>query len=512
MTATSILHHRLAELQFQAVAESISDYAVYLLDCDGIIATWNVGAERISGYFADEMIGRHFSCMYPAEAVETAGPMRSLDEAAEHHRFEGEGWRIRKDGSRFWAHATITAVRDDSGQVCGFVKIMRDTTERARIAHLEASTNQLNLFIAMLGHELRNHLAPLRNSIGILQTTPNLGPQLAQCRDAIDRQLGQLTRLVDDLLDLGRIKAGKVKLDLTIVAVRDVVTRAVESAQAKASARAQRIEVSLPDQPVYVRGDKTRLIQVLHNLLDNASKFSPKGSPITVSAGVDGAHVVVRVTDHGAGIAPSALNTIFDTFEQQGAAGGPQGGLGLGLALCRSFVRLHDGTISAESAGRGRGTTFSVRLATASAAASEQRADEPNVGFPAATPLVVLVVDDNRDSADTMAVLLRTLGHEAHVAYRALDALAQARAHRPQLMLIDLSMPDGDGFALLRQLRETEGLGQTVCAAMSGYARPSDHDRTEHAGFDTHLVKPVEISALQAVLQRAGNAARASKK
>jgi anti-sigma regulatory factor (Ser/Thr protein kinase) len=227
-------------------------------------------------------------------------------------------------------------------------------------------------------------------------------PQLAQCRDAIDRQLGQLTRLVDDLLDLSRIKAGKVKLDFAIVAVRDVVTRAAESVQAKASARAQHIEVGLPDEPVFVRGDKSRLVQVLHNLLDNASKFSPKGSPIMVSVGMEGARVAIRVTDRGPGIAPAALDTIFDMFEQQGVAGSPQGGLGLGLALCRSFVRLHDGTITAESAGRGHGATFTVRLASVSADADALPLDDQDVELPAAATRVVLVVDDNRDSADTM--------------------------------------------------------------------------------------------------------------
>ncbi|RKU01063.1 hybrid sensor histidine kinase/response regulator [Burkholderia sp. Nafp2/4-1b] len=503
---TSILHHRLAEVRFQAVVESITDYAVYMLDHDGTIATWNAGAERISGYGADDVIGRHFSSLYPAEAVKSGRHRVSLKEAAERHRFEVEGWRVRKDGSRFWAHATITAVRDLSGQVCGFVKTMRDTTQRTRLAQLEATANQLNLFIATLGHELRDHLAPLRNSIGILQTTPDVAPQLANCRDAIDRQLGQLTRLVDEVLDLGRIQAGKFKLDFGIVAVRDVVERAVESVQVKANASAQRIDISVPDDPVFVHGDKHRLVQVLHNLLDNASKFSPKDAPIAVSVATEGELVEIRVTDHGPGIAPAALDTIFDVFEQHGAVGSMQGGLGLGLALCQSFVRLHEGTISTESAGRGHGATFTVRLPITRAAPVGLSANEVDIDAPPTTPLRILVVDDNRDSADTLGGLLRTMGHDARAAYRAEDALAQASTYRPQLLVVDLAMPGGDGFELLRQLRESADLAGTACVAMSGYTRPSDHERTQRAGFDAHLAKPVEISALQAVLWRVGRA------
>lgn len=506
--ATAILHHQLGELRFQAVVESITDCAICLLDRHGTVVTWNAGAELTTGYHADEVIGRHFSCLYPAEAIEADRPMRGLDGATSSPRFEEEGWRVRKDGSRFWAHVTITAVRDPAGQLCGFIKIMRDITERKRVAELAASTHRLQQFIATLGHELRNHLAPLRNSVGILQTAPDLAPDMAQCRDAIDRQLGQLARLADDLLDLGHIAAGKVRLDIRVVTAGDIVTRAVDSVQAKTNARGQRIAVALPAGDINLRGDRARLVQVLHNLLDNASKFAPRGSQIDVAALAEGGTIEIRVTDRGPGIAPSALVSIFDLFDQQGAVStSPPVGLGLGLALCRSFVRLHGGSIFAESPGRGQGATFVVRLPTTSEAISEAAPFSADTDT-AMMPLRIVVVDDDHESADTLSMLLQLEGHAPRVAYDAHDALRLARAYRPHLMLIDLSMPHVDGFELLRKLRSAAGLARTHFVAVSGYIRPADRERTEHAGFDAHLAKPVEMRALEQVLLRAAKTPR----
>ncbi|MGR3910254.1 ATP-binding protein [Burkholderia sp. SR8] len=496
------LLHRFAEFRFETVVGAITDYAVFMLDPHGNIATWNRGAERIKGYSAAEIVGHHFSRFYPPDAIAAGRPAFGLQEAVAHGHFEDEGWRVRKDGTLFWASVTITAVRDATGQLAGFIKITRDMTERKRLAELEASTHRLSVFLAMLAHELRNHLAPLRHSVGVLQSLPDPAPALAQCRDAVHRQVGQLTRLVDDLLDVGRITAGKIQLDNAPVTVRDLVCRGVESIQPKLAAREQHIRVDLPADPVVVRGDATRLVQVLHNLLDNASKFSPRGARIDVGASVEDSIVSIRVSDQGVGIASGSLETIFDLFEQGSAPGRrPSDGFGLGLAICRSFVELHGGMISAESDGPGLGSTFTVRLPvdhTPHVDAPAPRKPEQ----PAFAPLRVVVVDDNRDSADTLAVLLQVKGHAARVAYDADEALAVARDTVPHLMLIDLSMPDIDGFALLHELRSIDTLAGMTCAALSGHARPSDRARTASAGFDDHLVKPVEMAVLDALLQR----------
>ncbi|MGN7981881.1 hybrid sensor histidine kinase/response regulator [Burkholderia sp. 22313] len=508
------LLHRFAEFRFETVVGAISDYAVFMLDPHGNVATWNRGAERIKGYRTTEIVGNHFSRFYPPDAIAAGRPAFGLQEAVARGRFVDEGWRVRKDGSLFWASVTITAVRDSAGQLAGFIKITRDMTERKRLAELEASTHRLSVFIAMLAHELRNHLAPLRHSVGVLQSLPDQAPVLAQCRDAVHRQVGQLTRLVDDLLDVGRITAGKVELDHAPVTVRDVVCRGVESVQSKLAAREQHIRVTLPADPVVVRGDAARLVQVLHNLLDNASKFSTHGGRIDVGARVVDAAVEIRVSDHGVGIAAGSLESIFDLFEQERTPyRRASDGFGLGLAICRSFVELHGGMISAHSDGPGHGATFTVRLPIDPRAhAAPVDTGAPHTSEPpAGAPLRIVVVDDNRDSADTLAVLLQVKGHAPHVAYNADDALALARDVVPHLMLVDLSMPDIDGFTLLHELRAIDTLAGTTCVALSGHARPSDRERTASAGFDDHLVKPVEMAVLDALLQRVARQARRAR-
>ncbi|KVL87900.1 ATP-binding protein [Burkholderia stagnalis] len=496
------LTHQYAEFRFRTVVESITDYAVFMLDREGRVVTWNAGAQRIKGYRADEIIGRHFSCFYPPDAIAAGRPARALAEAAARGRFEDEGWRVRKDGSLFCASVTISAVYDDAQNLRGFIKITRDMTERRRLEELEASTRRLSVFIAMLAHELRNQLAPLRNSIGVLQSLPAVDAAFEACRDAADRQLAQLTRLVDDLLDIGRITAGKIELDSRPVAVRDIVCRAAEGIEPLLAARAQSIHIDLPTESAVLQGDEIRLIQVLHNLLDNASKFSPTGGRIDVDARLDGRAVVIRVSDRGIGIAPHALESIFDLFVQEGQASPHTvGGFGLGLAICRSFVELHGGTITAHSDGLGRGATFVVRLPIRRASPESIASPRAGAAQPA-SPLRIIVVDDNRDAADTLEILLRVKGHAPHAAYDARHALALAQEHVPHLMLLDLSMPDVDGFALLRALRSIDALRRTRFVAVSGLAQLSDRLRTARAGFDDHLVKPVEMATLDALLQR----------
>lgn len=507
------LLHRFAEFRFETVVDAITDYAVFMLDTHGNVATWNAGAERIKGYRPAEIIGHHFSRFYPSDAAAAGRPAFGLREAIAHGRFEDEGWRVRKDGSVFWASVTITAMHDHAGQLAGFIKITRDMTERKRLAELEASTHRLSVFIAMLAHELRNHLAPLRHSVGVLQSLADPAPALAQCRDAVNRQVGQLTRLVDDLLDVGRITAGKVVLANAPVTVRDLVCRSVESIQPKLAVRAQHLRVDLPPEPVVLHGDAGRLMQVLHNLLDNASKFSPHGSRIDVDARVKGAFVAIRVTDHGAGIAAGSLESIFDLFEQERGPGQrASDGFGLGLAICRSFVELHGGIITAQSEGPGHGATFTVQLPVGQAAhmAADEAPAPRAAEQPAVAPLRIVVVDDNRDAADTLAVLLQVKGHTPCVAYNADDALALARDTVPHLMLIDLSMPDVDGFTLLHALRAIDALAGMSCVALSGHAQASDLARTASEGFDDHLVKPVDMAVLDALLQRVARQAHAT--
>ena len=501
---------RYAEFRFQTVVASITDYAVFMLDPHGNVATWNAGAERIKGFRTDEIIGSHFSRFYPADAIAAGRPAHALEAAAAYGHFQDESWRVRKDGSRFWASVTITAVRDESHQLRGFIKITRDMTERKRVEELEAATRRLDVFIATLAHELRNQLAPLRHTIGILQGLPasELGPALTQCKDIADRQIEQLVRLVDDLLDIGRIKSDKVDLKKAPVNVRDIVYRSVQGIQPKVDARGQRIIVRLPPAPVIVHGDDVRLVQVLYNLLDNASKYSPNGERIELHVRTEQNVVAIQIVDYGIGIVPGAQESIFDPFEQENAAERhAPGGLGLGLAISKKFVDLHGGSITADSAGIGAGSTFTVRLPIA----ESNRAVEHVQKAPAPSSmhaLRILIVDDNRESADTLAILMQIKGHTARVAYHARDALSIAREFAPHLMLIDLSMPDVSGFELLQTLRSTGAAPDSYYVALSGHVRSSDRQDTTDAGFHDHFAKPIPIEALDSLLARVEDDAR----
>ncbi|RKT99205.1 hybrid sensor histidine kinase/response regulator [Burkholderia sp. Nafp2/4-1b] len=493
---------RYAEFRFQTVVASITDYAVFMLDPHGNVATWNAGAERIKGYRMDEILGSHFSRFYPVDAIAAGLPAHALEAAAAYGHFQDESWRVRKDGSRFWASVTITAVRDESNQLRGFIKITRDMTERKRVEELETATRRLDVFIATLAHELRNQLAPLRNTIGILHSLPasELGPALTQCKNIADRQIEQLVRLVDDLLDIGRIKSDKIELKKAPLNVRDIVYRSVQGIQPKVDARGQQILVRLPPGPVMIHGDDVRLVQVLYNLLDNASKYSPNDERIEIHVRTEGNTVAIDIVDRGIGIVPGAEESIFNLFEQDNAAERhAPGGLGLGLAISRKFVELHGGNITANSAGIGKGASFTVRLPIA----PPEPAVDPAQKAPApltAHALRVLIVDDNREAADTLAILLQIKGHTTRVAYHAREALPLARAFAPHLMLIDLSMPDVSGFELLRELKATDAAPDAFCVALSGHVRSSDRNETRDAGFHDHFAKPIPIDALDGLL------------
>jgi PAS domain S-box-containing protein len=493
---------RQSEERFRLMVESVKDYAIFMLDAHGNVATWNAGAMQIEGYQRDEIIGRSISVFYSADDNAALKPQRELEIAAKFGRVEDEGWRVRKDGSMFWANVIITAVRDSAGRLLGFAKVTRDMSERKRLEELEVSSRRMSEFLATLAHELRNPLAPVRNAVSAMQLAPNTDPLLHQCRDVIDRQIGHLTRLVDDLLDIGRITTGKIELRTASVDMQDVVTRSVEAARPFSDARGQTIKVVMPATPLVVRGDLTRLVQVMQNLLNNASKFSPNGTQISIHVATERRAVVVRVKDQGRGIPQSALDSIFDLFMQEGHAQNPTDtGLGIGLTLCRSLVELHGGAIQAASAGRGRGSMFTVRLPLAPGAEHDHDDALPSVVTTAArTGLRVLVVDDNRDSADSLAVLLEMKGHETRVAYDGETAVATAKVYLPQLVLTDLAMPNVDGFGLLRELRSNPKLSLTRVVAMSGFGQASDREQSLAAGFDAHLVKPLEIEVLNELL------------
>jgi signal transduction histidine kinase/ActR/RegA family two-component response regulator len=420
--------------------------------------------------------------------------------ARAHGRVEDEGWRVRKDGTLFWANVVITAVHGADGELRGFAKVTRDMSERRRLEELEQSSRRMNEFLAMLAHELRNPLAPIRNAVTIMQLETLQSPVLRNCRDVIDRQLTHVTRLVDDLLDVGRLMSNKVELRLGRVDLAEVMARAIEAARPFTDAHEQRVVQHMPDEPVIVRGDMTRLVQVLQNLLHNAAKFSPVSSTIDVVARIDYHMAVLEVRDAGCGIPVRSLDKIFELFaqEKEGQNAG-EGGLGIGLTLCKSLVEMHGGSIIASSEGAGCGSTFTLSLPLA-AAPSEATGDEANAANTQVAPLRILLVDDNCDSADSLAMLLELKGHEVRIAYEGEQAVQVAPRFAPHLAVIDLAMPKMDGYATIAALRAMPELAHTLYAAMTGFGHSSDRERTRDAGFHAHLVKPVELELFDALL------------
>ncbi len=494
---------RTSEERLRLLIESVRDYAIFMLDPDGTVRGWNSGAQAIKGYSADEIIGRHFSQFYTPEDQRAGKPAAELEQALVAGRVEDEGWRVRKDGTLFWANVIITAVRDATGKLIGFAKVTRDMTERRRLEELERSSRRMSEFLAMLAHELRNPLAPIRNAITVMQLETLASPALRNSRDIIDRQLTHMTRLVDDLLDVGRLTTGKVKLRREKVAYAGVVSRAVEMARPLFDARRHQFTLELPPETVYVSGDPTRLTQVLQNLLVNAAKYTPDGGRIALRMEVVEGFVDVSVSDNGRGIDAAEVERIFELFMQGDTSGAPNdSGLGIGLTLARSLAQLHGGTLEATSAGPGRGSSFRFRLPLAQLEPAP-RPDDAGAGPQTAGALRVLVVDDNRDSADSATSIVRLLGYQVETAYDGAAALDLARSLRPQAVLLDLSMPHIDGYETLRLLRVQPAMEGAYVVAMTGFGSEEDRRRTQAAGFDAHLVKPVGLDQLIGVLNAA---------
>jgi len=387
---------------------------------------------------------------------------------------------------------------------------VREVAERKRAeSALHEADRRKNEFLATLSHELRNPLAAVANAVRLLELAPPTDPQADSARQVLGRQVGHLVRLIDDLLDVSRITSGKITLRKELVDLETVVTRAVETVRPTLAARKQALDVSVAPVPMIVDGDPIRLAQVISNLLANAVKYTDEGGRIRLGVervpGDLGEAGAIRVEDSGIGIAPDVLPRIFDLFSQADHPRDGQGGLGIGLALVRELVALHGGTVTASSAGAGRGAAFVVRLPLAPARAAETRAAaEP--GGPSSAGLAaptrrVLLVDDNRDSAESLAALLTMLGHEVYQAYDGPAALAAAPSWLPDLVLLDIGMPGMSGYEVARGLRADPRLDGATLIALTGYGSAKDRYESRAAGFDGHLVKPIDFDALEHIIQ-----------
>ena len=356
---------RQSEEKFRLLVEGVRDYAIFMLDPVGHVISWNLGAQINKGYIAEEILGKHFSVFYPQDKIDQAWPQKELELALRDGRFEDEGWRLRKDGSRFWANVVITALYDEHGRHRGFAKVTRDLTERRRVDILEDEGRQLTQFLAILGHELRNPLAPISNAVSILSMEESPSPRLQLVRDVLSRQVDHLSHLVDDLLDVGRIVSGKVHLQRVPVLLQEIVDEGLEAVAPTMQKHGHSLDARIDESPLWVSGDKVRLVQVLTNLLNNACKFTPDGGRVLVDLKRRGNHAELSVSDTGCGIPPQELQYVFKLFAQghDVAMTGHGSGLGVGLNLVHQMVVRHGGEVSAFSTGEsGQGAEFVVRL------------------------------------------------------------------------------------------------------------------------------------------------------
>ena len=377
--------------------------------------------------------------------------------------------------------------------------------DNARLyAKMQEQDRRKDEFLAMLAHELRNPLAPISNAVYVLRALEGDPGKIGWARDVIGRQLKQLVRLVDDLLDVSRITHGRIELKSEAIDVARAVAAAVETSRPYVDAAEHSLAVSLPQEPLQVKGDSARVAQILANLVNNAARYTDKGGMIELSATREGGEIVFRVRDNGIGIPPEAMPTIFDAFHQlDRRLDRSRGGLGVGLTLARRLVEMQGGSISAQSEGAGRGSEFTVRLPSASAIAAQPRQDAAAHETVCAKPLDlrVLIAEDNRDVADSTALLLRAAGCNVDLAYDGEEALRSVRALKPDAVLLDIGLPKIDGYEVAERIRAQDARHGPLLIALSGYGQDEYRQRSKVAGFDYHIVKPIEPTALTGLLE-----------
>jgi PAS domain S-box-containing protein len=403
---------------------------------------------------------------------------------------------------RRWIRAIAAPTFDAGGRPDGWVGVVTDVHDRKLMEQaLREADRRKDEFLATLAHELRNPLAPIRNAVAILHKRGPLEPELAWSREVIERQAGQMSRLIDDLLDIARIASGKLRIRKERIALERAVDMALETSRPHITAAGHTLSVLMPSEPVVVEGDPTRLAQVFSNLLNNAARYTEGRGRISLSAEVQGRHVAVSVEDNGIGFPPEAAARLFQPFSQLTSSyERSHGGLGIGLSLVHGIVELHGGTVEARSTGPGKGSEFVVRLPLPSpSAATEQPEAAETVAKGQAAALRVLVADDNRDAADSLQRILALYGHEVQVAYDGNAAMRLAENFEPRVAVLDIGMPGANGFEVARSVRERRGSG-TALIALTGWGQEGDRRRALEAGFDFHLTKPVDPAELNDLL------------
>ena len=494
-----------------AIVDSSED-AIVGKTLDGTITSWNAGAERLYGYRAAEVVGKPISLLMPPERPDELPEIMSRLRAGE--RVEPyETVRRRQDGSLVEVSVSISPIKDLAGRVIGASAIARDVTAqrrlqeelRRRAEELAEADRRKDEFLHMLAHELRNPLAPIFTGLEVLRRAGADREPRERAEEMLGRQARHLARLVDDLLDVSRLRRGKVRLRRERLDLARLVRATAEDYRPLFERAGLALAVAVPEIPVWVNGDVTRLAQVFGNLLDNAAKFTDRGGEVRVAVEVDreGGRAAVHVLDTGQGIDPDMLARLFEPFSQADRSlHRVGGGLGLGLTLVRGLTELHGGEVTARSAGAGRGTEFIVRLPLEPEPAALGGA--PAARRPTGGGLRILVVEDKPDAAEMLRILLVLLGHEVAVAHTGPEGVEAARRGPPDVVLCDIGLPGLDGYGVARALRQDPATAGVRLIAVTGYGSDEDRRRSREAGFDLHLTKPVDPADLQPLLTRPG--------
>ena len=502
--AAEVLH---AERErFRTTLTSIGD-AVVVTDAHGRVTLLNPVAQALTRWDADAIgrpIDEVFRIVNEATRSPVENPVAKVLREGAIVGLANHTVLIGRDGTELPIDDSGAPIRDGRGRVAGVVLVFRDiTARRAAEQELHENDRRKDEFLAMLAHELRNPLAPIRNAAHTLALLGTPDDRIHWVSGVIERQVGLMTRLVDDLLDVSRITSGKITLRREPVSIGSVIAQSVEAARPPAESRKETLEVDVDPDVGWVDGDQARLVQVVGNLLDNAIKYTEEGGHIRLTARVDGREVVIAVRDSGVGIATDLLPHVFDLFTQADRSlARRQGGLGIGLTLVRRLVDMHGGRVEAASEGPGHGSEFTIRLPRLAVDAAEPAA-EPALDAPegpSAPPRRVLVVDDQADSTDSLALFLRLRGHQVHTASDGPGALEEFARCQPEVVFLDLGLPGMSGYDVARRLRAMPEARDVRLVAVTGYGTEADREQTRAAGFDVHLAKPVDPHAVEALL------------
>ncbi|MBD1841306.1 response regulator [Coleofasciculus sp. FACHB-64] len=527
---------RLNEERFLMLLENMKDYAIFFLDLEGRVIKWGAGAESILGYQEAEILGKSGSIIFTPEDRDRGEDKKELGKALTEGRAENERWHVRKDGSRFWGSGIVTSLRDESGQVQGLAKIMRDFTdrkqaeeERTRLlaraqearTQAESANRMKDEFLATLSHELRSPLNAMLGWTSLLRTRKFDAATTARAIETIERNAKAQARLIEDLLDVSRIIRGQLRLTVRSMELIPVIESAINTVRPAADAKNIQVHLLVDTFVGLISGDPDRLQQIIWNLLTNAIKFTPEGGRVEVYLQGARSHAEISVRDTGEGISPDFLPYVFDRFRQaDNSITRSYTGLGLGLAIVRHLVELHGGTVRAESLGTGQGSTFIVKLPLITSAEVKKRAEEaeslcssqssalnpqesprPTVWESPLDGLQILVVDDEADARELLKSILEQYGAEAIAAASAEEAIATIQQSKPDLLISDIGMPNEDGYSLIRRVRALEAeKGQIPSVALTAYVRVDDQKAVLSAGFQSHVAKPIDPTELIAVV------------